>query len=98
MFELVNPVFLTKYEYSEDSAGAGEWRGGLGVETTFTFLDDEGQASIFGDGATEDTRAPGTLGGKSGGINIHRAILSERPNIQDTCKGPNIRYSKGYYL
>lgn len=69
MFEMVNPVFLTKYEYSKDSAGAGEWRGGLGVETTFMFLDDGGQASIFGDGATEDTRAPGTLGGKPGGIN-----------------------------
>ncbi|MDN7245206.1 hydantoinase B/oxoprolinase family protein [Planococcus shenhongbingii] len=69
MFEMVNPVFLTKYEYSQDSAGAGQWRGGLGVETTFTFLDDKGQASIFGDGATEDTRAPGILGGEQGSIN-----------------------------
>lgn len=69
MFEITNPLFLHKYEYAQDSAGAGQWRGGLGVETVFETLDDGGQASIFGDGSTEDTAAPGVLGGKSGSRN-----------------------------
>jgi N-methylhydantoinase B len=34
MFEVANPYFtLRKHEFLPDSAGAGQWRGGLGVET-----------------------------------------------------------------
>src|SRR5699024_4435316 len=33
MFEITLPLRLNKYEYATDSAGAGEWRGGFGVET-----------------------------------------------------------------
>ena len=35
MFEIHDPLFLIKHEYLPDSAGAGRWRGGLGVETEF---------------------------------------------------------------
>ncbi|HEY3076127.1 MAG TPA: hydantoinase B/oxoprolinase family protein, partial [Burkholderiales bacterium] len=35
MFEIHDPHFLVKHEYLPDSAGAGRWRGGLGVETEF---------------------------------------------------------------
>jgi N-methylhydantoinase B len=70
MFEVVNPHFLTKYEYLEDSAGPGQWRGGLGVETEFTFTDAGVQASVFGDGGTPDMAAFGILGGGSGCPNL----------------------------
>jgi N-methylhydantoinase B len=70
MFEVVNPHFLTKYEYLPDSAGAGQWRGGLGVETEFTFTDAGVQASVFGDGGTPDMAAFGILGGGSGCPNL----------------------------
>ena len=50
IFELVNPHFLQRFEYLQDSAGPGRWRGGLGVETVFTFEDGGVQASVFGDG------------------------------------------------
>lgn len=86
MFEIVNPVFLKKYEFSKDSAGAGEWRGGLGVETIFEFLADNGQISTFGDGATEETRAPGILGGKSGGINHIELIYPDGTSVQPYVK------------
>jgi len=66
MFELVNPHFLTKYEYLPDSAGPGRWRGGLGVETEFVFMDSGIQASVFGDGGTPDMAAFGILGGLAG--------------------------------
>ncbi|VEF46589.1 hydantoin utilization protein B [Bacillus freudenreichii] len=77
MFELTNPFFLHKYEYAQDSAGAGQWRGGMGVETIFTILSEGTQASVFGDGASEETAAPGILGGLPGKENY---IHFEYPN------------------
>ncbi|NHC43279.1 hydantoinase B/oxoprolinase family protein [Bacillus sp. MM2020_1] len=69
MFELTMPLTLHKYEFSTDSCGAGEWRGGLGVEVEFTINADGVQASVFGDGGDEDTAAPGILGGTNGAVN-----------------------------
>jgi N-methylhydantoinase B len=66
LFELLSPHVLHRYEYLVDSAGAGEWRGGLGVETVFSFTDGGVQASIFGDGGSERTAATGVLGGERG--------------------------------
>ncbi|WP_183593747.1 hydantoinase B/oxoprolinase family protein [Nocardioides soli] len=69
MFEHNNPVFLERFEYTRDSGGAGQWRGGLGVETVIRFTNDGVQASIFGDGDTPETAAPGLNGGRSGSPN-----------------------------
>lgn len=69
MFELTLPMTLQKYEYATDSCGAGEWRGGLGVEVIFTINADGVQASVFGDGGNETTAAPGILGGTNGAVN-----------------------------
>jgi N-methylhydantoinase B len=70
MFEVVNPHFLTMYEYLRDSAGPGRWRGGLGVETEFVFTDSGIQASVFGDGGTPEMAAFGILGGGAGCPNL----------------------------
>lgn len=77
MFERTLPLFLHKYEYATDSAGAGEWRGGLGVETVFELKSPGAQLSIFGDGGSEKAAAKGLLGGTDGGLN---AITLEYPN------------------
>jgi N-methylhydantoinase B len=69
MFEVVNPHLLHRFEYLPDSAGAGRWRGGLGVITELEFLDDGAQMSIFGDGDTPETTAFGILGGLPGSVN-----------------------------
>ena len=66
MFEVVNPHLLQRFEYMPDSAGAGQWRGGLGVVTELEFLDDGAEASIFGDGDLPETAAFGLFGGGSG--------------------------------
>ena len=65
MFEIVNPLFLHRFEYVADSAGPGQWRGGLGVETVFEFEEGGVQTSVFGDGGTRDG-AVGILGGGGG--------------------------------
>ncbi len=67
MFEQQTPHLLHKHEYTCDSAGAGRWRGGLGVETVFEIGADNTQLVIFGDGDVEP--AFGLHGGGSGSLN-----------------------------
>lgn len=69
MFELHDPHFLLKHEYLPDSAGAGKWRGGLGVETEFVIQGSSVTGTAFGDGIDEEARAFGFFGGKEGAIN-----------------------------
>ncbi|MCP4072725.1 MAG: hydantoinase B/oxoprolinase family protein [Hyphomicrobiales bacterium] len=67
MFEQQTPHRLVKHEYSEDSAGAGQWRGGLGVETKYIIGSHDTQFVTFGDGDIEP--AFGLFGGKDGTLN-----------------------------
>jgi len=67
MFEQQTPHVLTKHEFWEDSAGPGQWRGGLGVETEFTIGSDDTKVVTFGDGDVEPAR--GAQGGKEGTLN-----------------------------
>ena len=67
MFEQQTPHLLVKHEYLCDSAGDGEWRGGLGVETVFKIGSDETQVVVFGDGDVEP--AFGLCGGRNGSLN-----------------------------
>ena len=69
MFELQTPNRITKHEYAQDSAGAGRWRGGLGVETIIQFGGEKSKGVVFGDGVDNETRAFGLFGGKAGSIN-----------------------------
>jgi N-methylhydantoinase B len=69
MFELQTPNRITKHEYALDSAGAGRWRGGLGVETIIRFGGEKSKGVVFGDGIDKETRAFGLFGGKAGSIN-----------------------------
>jgi N-methylhydantoinase B len=70
MFEQQTPHRLVKHEYLSDSAGPGEWRGGLGVETIFEIGSDNTQLVTFGDGDFEP--AFGLFGGGPGTLNFIR--------------------------
>ena len=68
MYEQQTPHRIIKHEYLMDSAGAGKWRGGLGVETEILIGADNTTMVVFGDG---DKAAPyGLFGGKSSILNI----------------------------
>jgi N-methylhydantoinase B len=69
MFEIHDPHFLIKHEYLADSAGAGRWRGGLGVETEFVIQGENVTGIAFGDGIEEEAKAFGFFGGKEGVVN-----------------------------
>jgi len=67
MYEQQTPHRIIKHEYLMDSAGAGKWRGGLGVETVIRIGADNTTMVVFGDG---DKAAPyGLFGGKSSILN-----------------------------
>jgi N-methylhydantoinase B len=67
MFEQQTPHLLKSHEYWTDSAGAGRWRGGLGVITEFFIGNDDTQVVTFGDGDVEP--ALGAHGGGPGTLN-----------------------------
>jgi N-methylhydantoinase B len=70
MYEQQTPHRIIKHEYLVDSAGAGRWRGGLGVETEIFLGADDTTMVVFGDG---DKTAPfGLFGGKSSILNMIR--------------------------
>jgi N-methylhydantoinase B len=67
MFEQQTPHLLLQHEYWKDSAGAGQWRGGLGVVTVFRIGGEKTKLVTFGEGDVE-----GPLGahkGKPGALN-----------------------------
>ena len=67
MFEQQTPHLLLKHEYLVDSAGAGQWRGGLGVETMFRIGGENTKVVTFGDGDVEP--AFGLFKGKESTLN-----------------------------
>ena len=89
MFEQQTPHLLKKHEYLIDSAGAGEWRGGLGVETEFIIGSEDTQLVTFGDGDFEP--AFGLFGGKNGTLNEIRLVYPDGrevvPNNKDLIEG-----------
>jgi N-methylhydantoinase B len=70
MFEQQTPHRLIRHELLPDSAGPGQWRGGLGVETIFEIGSDDTQLVTFGDGDFEP--AFGLFGGGDGTLNFIR--------------------------
>jgi len=67
MFEQQTPHLLLKHEYWKNSAGAGRWRGGLGVETEFKIGGRNTRVVTFGDGDVEP--AFGLFGGRESTLN-----------------------------
>ncbi|MHC4135593.1 MAG: hydantoinase B/oxoprolinase family protein [Planctomycetota bacterium] len=67
MFEQQTPHHLVRHEYLTDSAGPGEFRGGLGVETRYRVGGEQTQVVTFGDGDIEP--AFGVNGGGDSTLN-----------------------------
>jgi N-methylhydantoinase B len=70
-FEISNPVLMEAYEFTPDSAGAGQWRGGYGTTTIRTLLCEGISGSTLGDDVEAEgaTAAPGIFGGEAAGLN-----------------------------
>ena len=79
MFEQTTPHLLVKHEYTADSAGPGQWRGGLGVETEFVIGSDDTQLVTFGDGDFEP--AFGLFGGGDSTLNLIELIYPDGKRV-----------------
>jgi len=79
MFEQQTPHTLIKHEYYTDSAGAGQWRGGLGTETIYKVGSDNTQIVTFGDGDFEPSF--GLFGGKGGNLNLIRMTYPDGQQV-----------------
>ena len=64
LHELVDPFTVLQYEYWPDSAGAGEWRGGMGTIYRWRVETNGIPAANFGGGVHEVTAPFGLEGGK----------------------------------
>lgn len=64
LHELVTPYTVLEYEYLQDSAGPGKWRGGMGTSYKWRIDADEILSDNFGDGLKPETAPFGIAGGK----------------------------------
>ena len=77
LHELVNPYTVLQYEYWPDSAGAGEWRGGLGTIYRWRVDTDNVAIANFGGGNRPETAPFGLEGGKA--APPHQLYLRQKP-------------------
>ena len=84
MFEQQTPHLLLKHEYWPDSAGAGQWRGGLGVETRFKIGGTNTKVVTFGDGDVEP--AFGLFEGENATLNKIELQYSDGKSYKMTSK------------
>lgn len=66
LHELDTPYLLEELEYLPDSAGGGQWRGGLGVRYRWRILADDVTCATYGSGFMSETAPVGLLGGRPG--------------------------------
>ena len=84
MFEQQTPHLLLEHEYWTDSAGAGRWRGGLGVNTRFRIGGERTKVVTFGDGDIEP--AFGLFGGRGSTLNKIELQYPDGKTYQTTTK------------
>jgi N-methylhydantoinase B len=78
LHELVDPYTVLQYEFCPDSAGAGEWRGGMGTIYRWR-VDAPGIAAAnFGGGVHEETAPFGLAGGRAAPPNRLRLHKGDR--------------------
>lgn len=98
MWEINEPYFVHKFEWYADSAGAGRWRGGFGIETELELLRPLQLFSLFGDGEDDGTYADGLLGGLGGLPNHVELELPDGTTIQPKAKSITYEIPAGTIL
>jgi N-methylhydantoinase B len=88
LHELVTPYRVLEYELLEDSAGAGQWRGGFGVKYRWDVLGDDIPCANFGSGARDATAPLGLAGGE--GAPKYRMYVDRAHGERETVDGNRI--------
>lgn len=90
LHELVNPYSVLQYEYWPDSAGAGQWRGGMGTVYRWRVEADGISAANFGGGNNEETRPYGLCGGQEAPAS--RVVVVRRNGVEETIDAESFFY------
>ncbi|WP_169569679.1 hydantoinase B/oxoprolinase family protein [Sneathiella limimaris] len=94
VMEQYYPVLFEEYSLHEGSGGAGEFRGGFGINYTLSLKRGEARASMVMDHGRYGPK--GALGGKDGGTNKVRVHAGDEDYIPPhLSKDQNIRISAG---
>ena len=88
------PILVRQYSLRDGSAGAGTFRGGLGVHFEFEYRGKHGRASLLGDQAK--TAPVGRKGGQPGAASAPWFMLDgQTVTLPMVSKGENVHISKG---
>ncbi|TSD98071.1 hydantoinase B/oxoprolinase family protein [Skermania sp. ID1734] len=79
LHELDTPYLLEELEYLPDSAGGGQWRGGLGVRYRWRVQANDIACATYGSGFRPETAPVGLLGGQPG---IVQTLTLTRPGAE----------------
>ena len=89
--EMEYPLMVEKYALSENSCGAGKYRGGLGIIRTIKITSDSSDTMLVSASTERSKIRPwGLAGGKSGG-NASIKIYRDNETILDNPKPRNIQ-------
>ncbi len=72
IYEFKYPYFITRLSLNQDSAGAGKWRGGLGVD--YRWINEGSEGILIPVGDQHKVPQPGILGGKAAPLNRSHLI------------------------
>jgi N-methylhydantoinase B len=89
LHELINPYRVLQFEFWPDSAGAGQWRGGMGTIYRWRVEADGVAAVNFGGGTHEETRPCGLAGGHNAPLSTMQVF---RDGVAETI-GPQIYFT-----
>lgn len=93
LHELVNPYTVLQYEFWPDSAGAGEWRGGMGTIYRWRVEADNIAAANFGGGNRPETAPFGLEGGSA--APPHKLYLRQGDKVIDVDTESFYNFSRG---
>ena len=91
------PVLFQEYALRQDSAGAGQTRGGLGVQYSLRLLRGEAYIAVLGD---RSRKGPfGILGGEDGvSTKVELSLRGERVVPRMRTKDGNILFTAGDHI
>ena len=88
--EMEYPLMVEKYALSENSGGAGKYRGGMGIVRTIRILEESGDSALVSAATERSVSRPWGLEGGQGGGNASIKIYRDGQLILDNPKPRNV--------
>jgi N-methylhydantoinase B len=93
--EMEYPLMVEKYALSENSGGAGKYRGGMGIVRTIRILDESEDTVLVSASTERSVSRPWGLEGGQGGGNASIKVYRDGDLLLDHPKPRNVALQKG---